>query len=284
MNKVEVVVVTGMSGAGKTSAMACFENLAFRCIDNYPVALMEQFGLEIKDNSQYTRIAMAVMLDDAIRAVRQLQNMDWIQLSVVFLDASDEVLLKRYKETRRSHPLLISSKVSSLSDAIDFDRVNSSEVAKLANITIDTTNLKNHVFSNIIENYFIREHLNPFRVSFVSFGYKHGIPKDADLLFDVRFLPNPFYIASLRNGTGNDEDVYNYVMEKNETIEFATRIESLLDYLLVQYQNEGKMHLIIGIGCTGGQHRSVSLVNYFSKLYEKKYQVYCLHRDAVNKR
>lgn len=283
MNKVEVVIVTGMSGAGKTSAMACFENLAFRCIDNYPVALMEQFGHEIKDNPQYTRIAMAVMLDDAVRAVRQLQNMDWVQLSVVFLDSGDDVLLKRYKETRRSHPLLISNKASSLSEAIDFERKISDPVSKLGNIKIDTTNLKTHVFHNIIENYFNKAHLNPFRVSFVSFGYKHGIPKDADLLFDVRFLPNPFYVSSLREGTGNDEDVYNYVMEKPETINFVNKLETLLDYLLVEYEKEGKMHLIIGIGCTGGQHRSVSLANYFSKHYDNKYQVYCLHRDALDK-
>lgn len=282
MNKVEVVIVTGMSGAGKTSAMACFENLAFRCIDNYPVALMEELGQEIKDNPQYTRLAMAVTLDDAVKAVRQLMNMDWIQLSLVFLDASNDVLLKRYKETRRSHPLLISNKASSLSEAIEFERKISDPVVKFSNVTIDTTNLKNHVFHNIIENHFNKAQLDPFRVSFVSFGYKHGIPKDADLLFDVRFLPNPFYVSSLRDGTGNDPDVYNYVMDKPETVQFVNKLEMLLDYLLVEYEKEGKMHLIIGIGCTGGQHRSVSLANYFSKHYDSKYQVYCLHRDAVH--
>lgn len=280
MDQIEVIIVTGMSGAGKTSAMAVFENMAFRCIDNYPVALLSEFGELIKENAQYQRIAMAVSLGDAIKAIRLLSNMDWIQLTVVFLECGDDILLKRYKETRRSHPLLISNKAASLVEAIEFERRLAEPISKLANITIDTTKLKFAKFQDTLENYFKAGILDPFRISFVSFGYKHGVPKDADLLFDVRFLPNPFYIDELRFQTGNDKEVYDYVMEKPETKEFVVKMLELLDYLLAQYEKEGRMHLIIGIGCTGGQHRSVTLTNFFANHYSGLYHVHHLHRDA----
>lgn len=280
MDKIEIVVVTGMSGAGKTSAMASFENLAYRCIDNYPVDLLEQFGELIKNNPKYQRTALAVALEDAIKAIRILSNIDWVHLTVVFLDCTDEILVKRYKETRRSHPLLISNKAASLVEGIDFERKLAVPIANLANFTIDTTKLKFVKFQSMIDDHFSKDVVDPFRVSFESFGFKHGIPKDADLLLDVRFLPNPFYLPELREHTGNDQDVYDYVMEKEETKIFVENTSKYLDYLIDEYEKEGKMHLIIGIGCTGGQHRSVTLTNYFAKRYEGQYKVYCVHRDA----
>ena len=280
MDQVEVVIVTGMSGAGKTSAMACFENLAFRCIDNYPVPLLTEFAELVQDNSQYQRVAMAVSLEDALKAIRLLNNLDWINLTVVFLDCDDETLVKRYKQTRRSHPLLISNKASSLLEAIEFERRLAEPISRLANIYIDTTKLKGARFQDLLEDYFSKGKVDPFRITFVSFGYKHGVPKDADLLFDVRFLPNPFYVEELRNLTGNDKAVYDYVIEKEETQIFIKKMLNLLDYLLNEYDKEGKMHLIVGIGCTVGQHRSVSLTNYFADHYSKYYQVHRLHRDA----
>ncbi|MFR8063947.1 RNase adapter RapZ [Thomasclavelia spiroformis] len=280
MDQVEVVIVTGMSGAGKTSAMACFENLAFRCIDNYPVPLLTEFAELVQDNSQYQRVAMAVSLEDALKAIRLLNNLDWINLTVVFLDCDDETLVKRYKQTRRSHPLLISNKASSLLEAIEFERRLAEPISRLANIYIDTTKLKGAKFQDLLEDYFNKGKLDPFRITFVSFGYKHGVPKDADLLLDVRFLPNPFYIEELRQLTGNDQAVYDYVMEKEETKIFVEKTTEFLDYLLKEYEKEGKMHLVIGIGCTGGQHRSVTLTNYFADYYSQYYQVHRLHRDA----
>ena len=280
MDQVEVVIVTGMSGAGKTSAMACFENLAFRCIDNYPVPLLTEFAELVQDNSQYQRVAMAVSLEDALKAIRLLNNLDWINLTVVFLDCDDETLVKRYKQTRRSHPLLISNKASSLLEAIEFERRLAEPISRLANIYIDTTKLKGARFQDLLEDYFNKGKLDPFRITFVSFGYKHGVPKDADLLLDVRFLPNPFYIEELRQLTGNDQSVYDYVMEKEETKIFVEKTTEFLDYLLKEYEKEGKMHLVIGIGCTGGQHRSVTLTNYFADYYSQYYQVHRLHRDA----
>lgn len=280
MDKIQVVIVTGMSGAGKTSAMAIFENMAFSCIDNYPIALLNQFGELLKQEAKNQKVAMAVRLDDAIKAIRLLSNMDWISLMVVYLECSDEILLKRYKERRRTHPLLISNKAASLLEAIQFERRLAVPISRLGNITIDTTKLKFANFQNMLEEYFHKGKIDAFRVSFVSFGYKHGVPKDADLLFDVRFLPNPFYIEELRNQTGNDKEVYDFVIEKEETTEFIDKMKTLLNYLLEQYEKEGRMHVIIGIGCTGGQHRSVSLTNYFSDYYESKYHVHRLHRDA----
>ena len=280
MDQVEIVIVTGMSGAGKTSAMACFENLAYRCIDNYPVALLTEFAELVQDNSKYQRVAMAVSLDDALKAIRLLSNLDWIHLTVVFLDCDDAVLVKRYKETRRSHPLLISNKASSLIEAIEFERRLAEPISRLAHLVIDTTKLKGARFQNLLEDYFSKGKIDPFRITFESFGYKHGVPKDADLLFDVRFLPNPFYIEELRHLTGNDQAVYDYVIDKEETKVFIEKMTVLFDYLLKEYEKEGKMHLIIGIGCTGGQHRSVSLTNYFADHYSKVYQVHRLQRDA----
>ncbi|RHM61015.1 MULTISPECIES: RNase adapter RapZ [Coprobacillaceae] len=280
MDQNEIVIVTGMSGAGKTTAMAVFENMAYRCIDNYPVALLTEFAEMIQQCAKYQKTAMAVSLDDATKAIRILSNVDWIHLSVVFLDCDDEVILKRYKETRRCHPILIGNKASSLMEAIEFERKIANPIMRLANFTIDTTKLKKAKLQNTIENYFNQKSVDPFRISFVSFGYKYGVPKDADLLFDVRFLPNPFYIEELRPLTGNDKAVYDYVIDKPETQVFITKMLDLLDYLLAEYEKEGKMHLIIGIGCTGGQHRSVSLTNYFADHYSQIYQVHRLHRDA----
>lgn len=280
MENIELIVVTGMSGAGKTQAMAVFENLGYQCLDNYPVVLLKEFGDLLRTTNNYTKVAMAVSLGDALLAIRVLSNMEWVDLSVVFLDCEDKTILTRYKQTRRSHPLMIKNLVSSLVEGIDFERKQAEPIAKLANIIIDTTLLKPKKLQDKLEAYFHKGKQAAFRISFVSFGYKHGVPKDADLLLDVRFLPNPFYIEELRNLTGNDKAVYDYVMEKEETKEFVKRTIEYYDYLLKEYEKEGKMSMVIGVGCTGGQHRSVTLANYFADYYSQYYQVYKWHRDA----
>lgn len=280
MDKIEVVVVTGMSGAGKTQAMAIFENMEYQCLDNYPVALLQEFGELLRTSTKYTKVAMAVSLGDALLAVRMLLNMEWVDLTVVFLDCEDEVLLSRYKQTRRCHPLMISNVALSLVEAIQCEREMADPISKMANVVIDTTLLKPIRLQDKLEAYFHKGNQDVFRISFVSFGYKHGIPRDADLLLDVRFLPNPFYIEELRPKTGNDQEVYDYVMNQPETKEFIDRTIEYYDYLLKKYEEEGKMQMIIGIGCTGGQHRSVTLTNYFAEYYSQYYQVYKWHRDA----
>ena len=278
--KIQVVMVTGMSGAGKTSAMAVFENMEYQCIDNYPVLLLEQFGELLKTSHRYSKVAMGISLNDAINAIRILGNLDWLSLSIVFLDCEDQILLTRYKFTRRVHPLLISNRASSLSEAIAFERKIAEPVKQMANIVVDTSYYNLAKLQDHLERLFAKGGMDSFRISFVSFGFKHGIPRDVDLLFDVRFLPNPYYIESLRELTGNDRAVYDYVMEKAETQEFVRRMTEMFDYLFVNFEKEGKMHLVVGIGCTGGQHRSVTLTNYFADYYANRYQVHRLHRDA----
>lgn len=280
--KIELVLVTGLSGAGKTTAMGIFEDMEYSCIDNYPVSLLEQFGELLKTSDEYNKIAMAVPINDALNAIQILKNMDWINLQIVFLDCENNIILTRYKFTRRVHPLLISNKADSLEEAIEFERTIAQPIALHAHFVIDTTHLKKPKLQDRLETCFLKGSQDPFRISFVSFGYKHGIPRDADLLFDVRFLPNPYYIEELRPLTGNDQEVYDYVIEKEETQEFIEKMTGLFDYLFKQFEKEGKMHLVVGIGCTGGQHRSVSLTNYFANYYAKQYQVHRLHRDALH--
>jgi len=280
MEKTDVVIVTGMSGAGKSSAMVAFENMAFQCIDNYPVLLLEEFGNLLRTSNSYSRVALAVSLNDAIKAIQTLQNMDWLNVLIVFLDAEDDILLTRYKFTRRTHPLLISNRASSLVEAIQFERKLAEPVRYYANYMIDTTYFKASKLQDELEKYFDLPSQEGLRISLISFGYKHGIPKDADLLFDVRFLPNPFYIDELQNKTGNDIQVYDYVLEQPETTSYIERLTTLLDFYFSEFDKIGKLHLVIGFGCTGGQHRSVSLVNYYSKYYQGKYQIHTLHRDA----
>ncbi len=280
MERIQVVMVTGLSGAGKTSCMAVFENLEFQCIDNAPIELLEQFAELLQTSKEYTKVAYAVKLKDALKAARILSNLDWIDLSILFLDSNDDVLLKRYKQSRRTHPLLISARAASLQEAIEIERELAKPVLRISNKIIDTSMMKTNKLQQLIEDYYLHSETDPFRISFISFGYKHGIPKDLDLMFDVRFLPNPFYIDELREQTGNDKAVYDYVMEKKETQEFINVLTPTLDYLFKNFEQEGRMHLVVGIGCTGGQHRSVTLTNYFADYYAKKYQVHRLHRDA----
>ena len=281
MDKIEIVIVTGMSGAGKTTAMAAFENMAYRCIDNYPIELLGAFSEYLKDNTAYSRIAMAVSLDDAPKAIRFLSNVDWLNVSVIFLDCDDNIILKRYKETRRSHPILISNKASTLLEAIEYERKLARPISKEANVVIDTTQLKGNKFQQILENQFNHQSIDPFRISFVSFGYKHGIPKDADLLFDVRFLPNPYYVEGLRAKTGNDKEIQDYVMQFQEANVFLDKLEDMLEFLIPNYITEGKNQLVISIGCTGGKHRSVTLANeLYKRLSGKKgYGLKIEHRD-----
>lgn len=176
--------------------------------------------------------------------------------------------------------MMIMNKANTLYDSIELERHEFEQIKTQADLVIDTTLLKRTTLQDRLEASFYHETGETFRVSFVSFGYKFGIPKDADLLLDVRFLPNPFYVPELRNKTGNDKEVYDYVMEKPETQEFVEKTLAYYDYLLKEYEKEGKMQLIVGIGCTGGQHRSVTLTNFLANHYKKYYKVYKWHRDA----
>lgn len=280
MKELEIVLITGMSGAGKTTAMATFENLKYQCIDNYPVELLESFLQLTKKSDKYTKVALAVNLRVALDSYLIITRHDWIKCSMLFIDSTNDVLLKRYKQTRRTHPLLISGEASTLTEAIELERDLAEKVKMISSRILDTSMAKPVKFQQMIESYYFKSENDPFRITFISFGYKHGIPKDLDLMFDVRFLPNPYYIDELRSGTGNDQNVYHYVIDKPETEKFISTLEPALSYLIQEFEKEGRMHLVVGFGCTGGQHRSVSLTNYFADYYSKHYQVNRLHRDA----
>lgn len=214
------------------------------------------------------------MLDD-------LENTSWLTPHIVFLDADNETLVRRYKETRRSHPL---SKNGLLLDGIQQERKLLENLKGRAQTIINTSNLKPKELREKIQTAFSNSKTKLFTVNIVSFGFKHGIPIDTDLVFDVRFLPNPFYIESMRKQTGLDEEVYDYVMKWTETAKFLDKLTDLLQYMLPLYKREGKSQLVIGIGCTGGQHRSVAIAEYLGKKLADDYYVRVSHREITMER
>lgn len=279
------VVVTGMSGSGKRTAMKMLEDVGFYCVDNLPVPLIEKFvELVAMPNGEISKVALGLDVradqpfGDAQRVLDKLRE-DGYPFEILFLEASDGVLLKRYKETRRMHPLSLKGRVI---EGINKERDILQGVRKKADYVIDTSNLLTRELKEEIDHIFVRnEEYSSLMVTILSFGFKNGIPADADLVFDVRFLPNPFYIDELKHKTGNDKEVQDYVMNFPEASVFLNKLTELLDFLIPNYIKEGKHQLVIGIGCTGGKHRSVTLAN---ELYDKmkdhgNYGTKLYHRD-----
>lgn len=283
-----LVVVTGMSGGGKRTAMKMLEDVGYYCVDNLPVQLIETFAdLVSERNAELTKVAMGIDVradqpfDKVMNILDKLREKK-ISLEVLFLEASDDCLLRRYKETRRMHPLSIDGRVE---DGIHKEREILSDIRKSAEYVIDTSSLLTRELKEEIDRIFVEDkEYNNLMINVVSFGFKYGIPQDADLVFDVRFLPNPFYIEELKSQTGLDEAVRDYVMSFEESEKFLNMLEQMLDFLIPNYIKEGKYQLVIAIGCTGGHHRSVTLAR---KLYERmsskgSYGIKLSHRD-VNK-
>lgn len=279
------VVVTGMSGAGKRTAMKMLEDVGFYCVDNLPVPLIEKFmELVATPNGEINKVALGLDVradqpfGDAQRVLNKLRENGYL-FEILFMDAGDAVLLKRYKETRRMHPLSPNGRVE---EGVNKEREILQETKQKADYVIDTSNLLTRELKEEIDHIFVRnEEYNSLMVTILSFGFKNGIPADADLVFDVRFLPNPFYIDELKHKTGNDKAVQDYVMDFPESSVFLGRLTEMLDFLIPNYIKEGKHQLVIGIGCTGGKHRSVTLAN---ELYAKmkdhgNYGVKLYHRD-----
>lgn len=279
------VIVTGMSGSGKRTAMKMLEDVGFYCVDNLPVPLIEKFvDLIATPNSEINKVALGLdvradqSFDDAQRILEQLKETGYV-FEILFLEASDAVLLKRYKETRRLHPLSPEGRVE---EGVQKEREILQGIKQKADYVIDTSNLLTRELKEEIDHIFVRnEEYNSLMVNILSFGFKNGIPADADLVFDVRFLPNPFYIDELKHKTGNDKEVQDYVMSFPEAGEFLQKLVDMLDFLIPNYVKEGKHQLVIGIGCTGGKHRSVTLAN---ELYAKmknhgNYGTKLYHRD-----
>ena len=282
MNKKRVILISGMSGAGKSSAMSVLEDMGYHCIDQFPVQLLDMLAELIQNSSdvRFNYIALATSANDLMDFVRVFKGTD-LDVRMLFLDASNDVLLHRYKSTRRTHPLLVSNMSNTLEEAISTEREMFINLKDQAFLTLDTSFLKFKELKSKIEKYFSKSQVPVFSISFVSFGYKHGVPMDADLMFDVRFLPNPYWEEDLRPYSGDDKIVYDYVMEKNETKEFVAKLIEFLDFSFERYVLEGKNHFTVAIGCTGGQHRSVTITNYLYKKYSDKYNCYKEHRDKV---
>ena len=266
------VILTGMSGAGKSTALKMMEDIGFYCVDNLPIPLLEKF-VELSDLQQNAELQkVAVGID--IRSGQALE-----ELRSVLLDASDDVLVKRYKETRRSHPLAGSERVDK---GIAKERERLAFLKERASYIIDTSQLLTRELKAEIEKIFVQnqDYKNLF-VTILSFGFKYGIPADSDLVFDVRFLPNPYYVEGLRAKTGNDKEIQDYVLQFKEAHEFLDKLEDMINFLIPNYIAEGKNQLVISIGCTGGKHRSVTLANeLYKRMADKKeYGLKIEHRD-----
>lgn len=283
------VIVTGMSGAGKSSALKMLEDAGYFCVDNLPVPLIGKFvELAFGKDTDIRKVALGIDIRSG-QTLKQLASiLDSVkdhQVEVLFLDASTETLVRRFKETRRLHPL---SGVDGMrvDKGIEQERKQLSFLRERADYIIDTSRLLVRELKTEIDRIFVRDQgYQNFYITIVSFGFKHGIPADADLIFDVRFLPNPYYIPELKPLTGNDAPVYDYVMASPLAGEFLGKLMDMLEFLIPNYIREGKNQLIIGIGCTGGQHRSVTIANALKAGFdETEYGCKVEHRDANAKK
>ena len=283
VDQVELVVITGMSGAGKTVAMQSFEDMGYFCVDNMPPSLLPKFWELVKESGKITKIALVIDLrsraffDEIMTSISGLDNTSFITTKILFLEASDDALVSRYKETRRTQPLAGDGRVF---DGIVAERRLLQDIKVRAQKVIDTTTLSPRKLREEIMHTFSNGDSDIFTIQVVSFGFKYGIPIDADIVMDVRFLPNPHYIDELRPLTGQDHAVYDYVMSQPETKTFYHKFMELLDFVIPGYKKEGKSSVTIAIGCTGGQHRSVALTERTGReLMSDSYHVTISHRD-----
>jgi UPF0042 nucleotide-binding protein len=276
-----LVLLTGLSGSGKGSVLNTFEDLGFYCVDNLPVALIPKFSELYVEGGEIERAALLVdaregeQIDKLPGIYRQLVNEH--PATLVFIEASDEALMRRFSETRRPHPL---GRGGSIAEGIREERRRMAPIRRLADVVIDTTKFNVHELRQSIIDRFQNPGRRPLLVSVVSFGFRYGIPADADLVFDVRFLPNPHFVPRLRPFSGKDPRVARYIRSFPQTGEFLRRIESLLLYVIPHYIQEGKSYLTVALGCTGGRHRSVALAEIIKRAIKKKgYSAKVVHRD-----
>ena len=280
------VIVTGMSGAGKSSALKMLEDIGYFCVDNLPVELLDKFAQITLDKTvkiQNVALGIDIRSGEGIKELKQkLQEIKdmGISFEILFLNASNRILLKRYKETRRNHPL---SRDGRVEDGIAKEREEMKFLLKKATYVIDTSQLLIRELKEEIDRIYVDGEVNErFQIAVVSFGFKFGIPADVDLVFDVRFLPNPYYDLKLRPLTGNDKPIQDFVMKYEEAGEFLDKLYDMLEFLIPNYIKEGKYNLVIGVGCTGGKHRSVTIANALAKELKKMpYSVKVEHRDIT---
>lgn len=278
------VIVTGMSGAGKGTAVKMMEDMGYYCVDNLPIPLMEEFVNLAVASKEKSRVAVSIDIrsGDALGELQDVLNRirsQGISFEILFLEAEDSVLIKRYKESRRIHPL---SGTERLDKGIVLERKKLEFIKRQADYIIDTSRLLSRELKIELEKIFIKEQeYRSMYITVLSFGFKYGIPTDSDLVFDVRFLPNPYYVEGLRAKTGNDIEIQDFVMQYKEAHDFLNKLEDMVEFLIPNYISEGKSQLVISIGCTGGKHRSVTLANeLYNRLKERSgFGIKIEHRD-----
>ena len=275
----KIIVVSGLSGSGKTSVTNVLEDLGYVCIDQLPMELLDDlFDLIQNDTSaRYEHVCITLPIEQLDTYFHQFENMD-IKTDLILLDTDYETLLNRYKFTRRIHPLLVGNKANTLEEAINIEKEILNRYVNDYNV-INTTHTGPYELKDIVENLIKVDRNHQLTISFESFGFKHGIPQDADIVLDVRFLENPFYHAELKNLTGDDEPVYNFVMNDSKTQKYIEYLNPFLDYNFAEYAKEGKRHLTVAVGCTGGHHRSATITNYLYNRYADRYNCLKKHRD-----
>ncbi|MFC3932801.1 RNase adapter RapZ [Streptococcus dentapri] len=282
-NPVNLVIVTGMSGAGKTVAIQSFEDMGYFTVDNMPPALVPKFMELLSQNAENDKVALVVDMRSRLffkeinSILDKLESNSAINVKILFLDATDGELVARYKETRRSHPLAVTGRIM---EGIKLERELLSPLKSVSQNVVDTTELTpRQLRKTISEQFSSDDDTATFHIEVMSFGFKYGLPLDADLVFDLRFLPNPYYIPQLRNQTGLDQEVADYVMKQEESEEFYSHLLSLIKPILPGYQKEGKAVLTIALGCTGGQHRSVAFAHRLADDLKEDWLVNESHRD-----
>ena len=283
----EFIIVTGMSGAGKSRAMTALEDIGYYCVDNMPPKLLTKFAELCLQSEGLSRVAMVVdvrggqMFDDLFEGLPVLHRMGG-EYKILFLDCDDQVLARRYKETRRQHPLVGEDGITTVYQAIEMERGLLKPLRDRTDYLVDTTHLSSAQLKERVTELFLGDSTQAMVVQCMSFGFKYGYPAEADLMFDVRCLPNPFYEPELKHKTGLDGDVRDYVRETDATRGFESRLYDLVDYLLPLYCDEGKSQLVIAIGCTGGKHRSVALTEALAQhIRDAGVRVTVNHRDIA---
>jgi UPF0042 nucleotide-binding protein len=278
----QLVILTGLSGSGKSTVLRAFEDMGFYCVDNLPIDLIPIFAeIHAAGEGDFARAALLVDAREGLQLEKLPPLLKHLKkdhpVTLVFMEANEDALLRRYSETRRPHPL---GKNYSVRESLRHERALMEPIRKLADVVIDSSQFNVHELRHFVTNRFKNPDRRPMLVSLVSFGYRYGVPSDADLVFDVRFLPNPHFVPRLRPYTGKHPRVRQYIRSFPQTGEFLRRIQGLLTYLIPHYIREGKSYLTIAFGCTGGKHRSVMMAESVSKALEKrKYSTKVVHRD-----
>ena len=283
MKETNIIIISGLSGSGKSTALRTLEDLGFFCIDNLPVILLPKF-IELCHSSSDEISKVALVMDVREGAfLKEYQptlariRHDGHRIELIFLESSEEILIQRFSETRRQHPL---SKTGSVCEGIKLETELLKEIKTDADKIIDTSELNVHQLRKIFEEYFVGFSKRDMALTFMSFGFKYGVPHDTDTVFDVRFLPNPFFVSELKKRDGNDEMVSRYVFDWPDTMIFIEKLKDFLSFQIPLFEREGKYYHTVAIGCTGGKHRSVAIVNYLKNFFlNERQRVYVIHRD-----